>query len=659
MKWGFEDYTLDKEAFEIRKGEEPLAAEPQVLSLLILLIENRGKLLKKDDIIDAIWAGRAISDAALSSRVKSARQLIGDNGKDQRLIKTVYGNGLRFVGEVTEQKPPTERQLDQNEAASDVFASTETATASQPASATVQTSPRFRVAAGIVAILLAMAVLALTWLYVRAENAGPAEYDGEVIVAVVPFSAAQEQATATELSALLVTRLSDRSDFAMLSSTSSFSLAERGMTAAQIAQELGATHIIEGEQRRSGGQTNIDLRLIEGATQRQIWSHTVQIDTADPILLADMVVRHSAAAIQAYLEVGAGQVDIPSGTPQDAIRDYRIALEAELAYYGDQTRLEQHQLFDAARQQAPDWADAHGALAWSTLFARPDDLALTTEEHFAIMEEAIARALEIDPGNRWGRLSDGVYRTRYGTNFARALEVLEALVEDEPDWALARRMYAQALSAGGHHRDAIAQFEQIDALGDLPTWVGGFVRSHALRGIGQPMRNAVLAQSCEAQCFWIYSSWYDGILIKEHTSKVQLETDLADLASAIEDGGQVQAASQLGLGDDIIDRMAETALYLKGYGPEPENPFGRPSTLIRVAMLNGDRERAFDNLEFYSLDWMPATTLSGLLYDDAIGIPEAVRADPRYHAVFALQRMRPLVEYRQSQGFTAGLPVSE
>ena len=100
MQYWFEDFVLDLRTFELRKNGLLLPAEPQVLSLLSLLIENRDRLVTKDELVSAIWNDRAVSDSAISSRIKSARQIIGDDGDSQRLIRTVHGRGFRFVGEV-------------------------------------------------------------------------------------------------------------------------------------------------------------------------------------------------------------------------------------------------------------------------------------------------------------------------------------------------------------------------------------------------------------------------------------------------------------------------------------------------------------------------------------------------------------------------------
>lgn len=100
MRYRVGEYVLDLRKFEVRKNDRLLAAEPQVLSVLFLLVENRDRLVSKDELIETIWDGRAVTDSAISSRIKSARQLLGDDGEAQRMIRTVHGKGFRFVGEV-------------------------------------------------------------------------------------------------------------------------------------------------------------------------------------------------------------------------------------------------------------------------------------------------------------------------------------------------------------------------------------------------------------------------------------------------------------------------------------------------------------------------------------------------------------------------------
>lgn len=100
MIYRFGAFELDTFRVELRADGVVRPLEPQVFALLTLLIENRERLLSRDEIIEKVWDGRVVSDAAVSSRIKSARQALGDDGKSQRFIKTVHRLGFRFVAEV-------------------------------------------------------------------------------------------------------------------------------------------------------------------------------------------------------------------------------------------------------------------------------------------------------------------------------------------------------------------------------------------------------------------------------------------------------------------------------------------------------------------------------------------------------------------------------
>src|SRR4051812_26874836 len=96
----FDAFELDPARVELRRNGAPVHVELQVFALLVLLVENRERMVSKDEIIEKVWDGRIVSDAAVSSRIKSARQALGDDGATQRAIRTVHGQGLRFVAQV-------------------------------------------------------------------------------------------------------------------------------------------------------------------------------------------------------------------------------------------------------------------------------------------------------------------------------------------------------------------------------------------------------------------------------------------------------------------------------------------------------------------------------------------------------------------------------
>ncbi|MDE2485807.1 MAG: winged helix-turn-helix domain-containing protein [Alphaproteobacteria bacterium] len=100
MLYRFGDVCLDLDRCELRSSGTPVHVEPQVLALIRLLVENRDRLVSRDEIVERIWSGRFISDAAVASRIRSARQALGDTGEAQRIIRTVPKLGFRFVAAV-------------------------------------------------------------------------------------------------------------------------------------------------------------------------------------------------------------------------------------------------------------------------------------------------------------------------------------------------------------------------------------------------------------------------------------------------------------------------------------------------------------------------------------------------------------------------------
>jgi DNA-binding winged helix-turn-helix (wHTH) protein/tetratricopeptide (TPR) repeat protein len=99
----FDKYVLDPDRRELRFGTGAVAMEPQVFDLLVHLVRRREHVVSRDELIEQIWGGRIVSESALSTRITAVRSAIGDNGTEQRLIKTFPRKGVRFVGEVREE----------------------------------------------------------------------------------------------------------------------------------------------------------------------------------------------------------------------------------------------------------------------------------------------------------------------------------------------------------------------------------------------------------------------------------------------------------------------------------------------------------------------------------------------------------------------------
>jgi predicted ATPase/DNA-binding winged helix-turn-helix (wHTH) protein len=98
---------LDPDLYELRRHGQRVPLEPQAFDVLVFLVDHRDRVVSKEDLMDSIWGGRFVTEAAVTSRIKQVRRALGDDGETQRLIRTVHGRGYRFVGDVeVEEGPP-------------------------------------------------------------------------------------------------------------------------------------------------------------------------------------------------------------------------------------------------------------------------------------------------------------------------------------------------------------------------------------------------------------------------------------------------------------------------------------------------------------------------------------------------------------------------
>ena len=100
MIYRFGDCEVDTKLLELRRDGEVHKMDPLSFDLLVYLIENRDRVVTRDELLDALWPGKVVTDSALSSRLKSVRSAVGDTGSSQRVIKTVHGRGYRFVADM-------------------------------------------------------------------------------------------------------------------------------------------------------------------------------------------------------------------------------------------------------------------------------------------------------------------------------------------------------------------------------------------------------------------------------------------------------------------------------------------------------------------------------------------------------------------------------
>jgi TolB-like protein/Flp pilus assembly protein TadD len=272
LRYYFNEFVLDTERRELRGGDSPVAVEPQVFDLLAFLIGSRERVVSRDDVLAAVWGGRIVSEATLSSRISAARSAIGDSGDAQRLIRTIARKGLRFVGEVREQA---------NLAASEAVD----------------------------------------------RPAPPA--DGASI-AVLPFtnmSDDPEQAYfADGVVEDIITALSRCSGLTVIARNSSFIYKGKPVDIRHVGRELGVAYVLEGSVRRAGCRLRITGQLIDARSGAHLWADRFEGDAAEVFALQDSITERVVAAIEPTLELA--EASQRRSLPPNQLHAYDLLLRA-------------------------------------------------------------------------------------------------------------------------------------------------------------------------------------------------------------------------------------------------------------------------------------------------------------------------------------------
>ena len=118
--WFFGDFVLDLPRYELRRNGVSVPVEPQVFDVLTQLVKHHHRVVTKIELFDAVWGGRFVGEAALSSRIKAVRRALGDDGVSQHVIRTVRGRGYQFVGALRTTDEPTDDVADLDEVGAEV-----------------------------------------------------------------------------------------------------------------------------------------------------------------------------------------------------------------------------------------------------------------------------------------------------------------------------------------------------------------------------------------------------------------------------------------------------------------------------------------------------------------------------------------------------------
>ena len=403
MQFLFADHTLDTDRRELARGRAPVAVEPQVFDLLVYLVQNRDRVVSKEDIIAAVWGGRNVSDSTLGSRINAARKALGDSGGEQKLIRTVPRKGLRFVGEVREQSG--RRRAGR--------------------------SPLRRLD--------------------RSPQRPALPLPDRPAIAVLPFtnmSGEPEQEYFSDgISEDLITALSKLRWFFVIARNSSFIYKGKAVHLNQVAEELGVRYVLEGSVRKGGDRVRITAQLNDVTTGSHIWAERYDRDLADVFAVQDEITEAIVAAIEPQLY--AAENFRARRKPPDSLDAWDLVMRA-LSHYWRVTRQDNvvaQALLEKAVAIDPHYGQARGMLATSHTFSAHmgwADMGAVAP----IAERAAQAAILADSEDPWAHHALGNVHL-FALRFEDSLAEFELALQLNPNFALAQGYYGVTLAYCG------------------------------------------------------------------------------------------------------------------------------------------------------------------------------------------------------------------
>ncbi len=283
MAFVFEDFVLDDNRRELLRDGNVVAVEPKVFDLLVHLVANRQRVIGKDDLIDAVWNGRIVSDSALATAINAARVALGDSGEAQRLIKTLPRKGFRFIGEVRKREVV-------DKATADV------ATPLPKSNLALPDRP-------------SLAVLPFTNIGQDPEQ----DYFADGIV---------EE---------MITALARMRSLFVIARNSSFTFKGRTVDVKEVGRELGVRYVLEGSVRKAARRLRISAQLVDATTGMNLWADRFEGGLDDVFELQDQVTASVVAAISPQVEKA--EIARAKRKPTENLDAYDVYLQGMASFY--------------------------------------------------------------------------------------------------------------------------------------------------------------------------------------------------------------------------------------------------------------------------------------------------------------------------------------
>jgi TolB-like protein/tetratricopeptide (TPR) repeat protein len=398
----FENYVLDSRRRELRRGAALLPIEPQVFDLLEFLVRNRDRVVSKDDVLASVWGGRIVSESTLASRINAARRIIGDTGEQQRLIRTIIGKGVRFVGTAREQ---------------------------QDADQWAAPPPLPR---------LSIVVLP----FANFSNDPELEHFADGIIDDLSIDLSRIYG------AFVIAR------------NTAFTFKGKPIDVQKIGRELGVRYVVQGSVRRTGDLLRLNVQLTDAETGAHLWANRFDTDPVGIAQAQSEVTGRFARAINFKIVEAAGlRIDQERALEPDPhdllIRGWAVLVRPVSAA----TLQKAQRIFERVLEIEPGSADAKVGLAHALSANIASGWSATVQQDEVRAEQLLLEAIECDASSFRARLALGLLR-RLQNRLDESRIELETVIALVPNYAPAFCQLGMTLICLGQPDAAIPELEK-------------------------------------------------------------------------------------------------------------------------------------------------------------------------------------------------------
>lgn len=437
------DWEVDPASGWIRRGGITRKLEPRVMDLLVVLAQQPGVVVAREELEARVWSGMVVGYDALSSAMIKLRKALGDDPHHPLYIETLPKKGYRLIAPVSAGSSLTNAEQEAPSTLAFLFL-----------------KPGFRFAFVVLACIVTLVSVFLLWFdRGRLEEKTSVTQDHTPSIAVLPFENLngdkEQQYFAEGITDDLITDLSKISGLLVISRDSVFYYKDKVLDIDQVADKLNVRYILHGSVRRAGENIRINAQLVDVDTGGNLWAERYDGNLAKIEKLQDTILQKIVSALQIKLSSVELERITASMTDSPQAYDYFLYGQSHFLLYANEVENNKaRKFYQRAIEIDPKFARAYAMLAWTHWFEFTNGWSKDPEDSLKQAYELARKAIQIDESTPVAYFVTGlVYREK--KEYVKALAEVEKAVSIDPNYANAHVLLATLLYYGGRPEEGL------------------------------------------------------------------------------------------------------------------------------------------------------------------------------------------------------------